>query len=492
MAVRCRINPLFLAFLVVAPPLFAGEIKQPDVAGQFYPASKEELTKTVRAFLQGAELSQAAAAGKVLALISPHAGYQFSGSTAGYGYKLIQGRKYSTVVVLGTGHRYAFSGMAVYPAGVFRTPLGDIPIDEDFCRRIIDGSLVRREPRAFDQEHSVEVQLPFLQAAVAGFRLVPVVVGSCSFEDCAKFAERLRQAIGTRDDVLIVASSDMYHGYDYEEADKTDAVTLKKIAEMDARGLYAGLADGSMQLCGGYGVVSTLLLAKSLGHDTSILLRHANSAQVAGNMTKGIWTVGYASVAIDSEGEKGEAQMLTIEQKKRLLEIARRTIENYLKTGKKQEITENDPLLRKEMGAFVTLHQRGQLRGCIGMMVGSQPLYLTIRDMAVEAATGDPRFMPVRLADLKDIEIEISVLSLMEKTDSAENIELGKHGVMVRKGISCGVFLPQVATETGWSKEEFLSCLCEQKAGLSPDAWKDKSTDLYTFTATVFSEKEMK
>jgi AmmeMemoRadiSam system protein A len=138
------------------------------------------------------------------------------------------------------------------------------------------------------------------------------------------------------------------------------------------------------------------------------------------------------------------------------------------------------------MGAFVTLHRNGELRGCIGNMVGSQPLYLTIRDMAVESATGDPRFTPVKPADLKDIDIEISVLSPMEKVDSADKIEMGVHGVLVRRGFNSGVFLPQVATETGWSKEEFLSQLCGQKAGLPADAWKDKNTDLYIFTADIF------
>ena len=154
------------------------------------------------------------------------------------------------------------------------------------------------------------------------------------------------------------------------------------------------------------------------------------------------------------------------------------------------EVTEQDPLLLKEMGAFVTLNERGQLRGCIGNIVGRGPLYMTVRDMAIAAATEDPRFAPVTLDELGAIEIEISVLSPIEKIDSPDKIQLGKHGVIVKKGFSSGVFLPQVATETGWSKEEFLSNLCAHKAGLAPDAWKDKSTELYIFSAEVFSEKE--
>jgi AmmeMemoRadiSam system protein A len=229
-------------------------------------------------------------------------------------------------------------------------------------------------------------------------------------------------------------------------------------------------------------------LAKSLGHNKAKVLKYTNSAEVTGQKIKGNWTVGYSSTVIDQE--KKEVNMLNKEQRKKLLSIARQSIQTYLETGKKLELEENDQLLTKEMGAFVTLHKSGELRGCIGNLIGSKPLYLTVRDMAVEAAVGDPRFIALKLSELKDIEIEISVLSPMERVDSVDKIQLGLHGVLVKRGFNSGVFLPQVATETGWSKEEFLSYLCAHKAGLSADAWKDKATEIYTFTAEVFSEKD--
>lgn len=138
-------------------------------------------------------------------------------------------------------------------------------------------------------------------------------------------------------------------------------------------------------------------------------------------------------------------------------------------------------------GAFVSLHKDGALRGCIGSLKNDQPLYLTIRDMAIEAATGDPRFPAVELSELNTIDIEISVLSALKKVASAQEIQIGRHGVLVKKGICSGVFLPQVATDTGWSKEEFLDNLCCGKAGLDSGAWKDGSCELYIFTAEVFS-----
>jgi AmmeMemoRadiSam system protein A len=257
---------------------------------------------------------------------------------------------------------------------------------------------------------------------------------------------------------------------------------------MDAELLYQKLEDGSIQLCGGKPAVTTVLLAKESGQKKLSVLNYTNSAVVTGKKIKGIWTVGYASCVIDRE--QGEAEMLNNEQRKKLLAIARKSISTYLETGKKLELSETDPVLLKEMGAFVTLRKHDELRGCIGNLIGSEPLYLTIRNMAVEAAVGDPRFSAVTASELKDIEIEISVLSPLKKINSPDEIQLGRDGVLIKRGFHSGVYLPQVATETGWSKEEFLSSLCAHKAGLPADAWRDKATEIYIFSAEVFSEKD--
>ena len=473
---------------------FAEEVKQPNVAGAFYPKDPAELSQLIDKFLNAANPDEIN--GEIFALISPHAGYGYSGQTAAYGYKLIKGRPYKTVVVIGPSHYFGFSGVSVYPEGIFRTPLGDLEIDSDFSRKLLlkEGN-IDFEPLAFKKEHSVEVQLPYLQKVITGFKIVPVVMGDCTLDTCRKFALLLKEAIGNRRDVLVVASTDMYHGYDYQETEAVDSATLSCLKKMDAEELYYGLREHRFQLCGGFPVVSTLILAKELGHDKLQVLNYTNSAQVTGVKTKGVWTVGYSSCAIDAEnsgnqnGKKGE-QMLSEGQRKRLLEIARSSIANYLKTGNKLEVKETDPVLLQNMGAFVTLHTHGNLRGCIGNMVGSEPLYLTVRDMAVEAAVGDPRFAPVDESELKDIEIEISVLSPLKRVNSADDIQMGIHGVLVKRGLRSGVFLPQVATDTGWSKEEFLSQLCAHKAGLPPDSWKDKGTELYVFTAEVFSQNQ--
>ncbi len=486
-------------WLAASSALASSEIKLPNVAGAFYPDNPEELSQMIDGFLVTAKPEFQAR--DIFALISAHAGYGFSGQVAAYGYKLLKTKPYKTVIVMGPSHHYGFNGFSIYPKGVFRTPLGDLEIDEEFTQKLLNKEEeISFLPAAFEKEHSIEVQLPFLQKSLSGFKIVPILTGDATLSNCQKLAGLLRDAIGKRRDVLVIVSTDMYHGYDYEEAEEVDKSTLTYLKKMDAEGLYYGLREGKLQLCGGFAVVTALILSKELGYNQLEVLDYTNSAIVTDKKNKGIWTVGYTSCAIgvietkeEALGvrqEKREEAMLNKEQRKRLLEIARNSIATYLKTHKKLELSEEDPLLLKEMGAFVTLHKNGQLRGCIGNLIAKGPLYLTVRDMSVEAAVGDPRFSAVELSELKDIEIEISALSPLERIDSAEKIKLGTHGVLIKRGFNSGVFLPQVATETGWSKEEFLSNLCSHKAGLAPSAWQDKSTEIYIFTAEVFSEKE--
>ncbi|MFH0917600.1 MAG: AmmeMemoRadiSam system protein B [Candidatus Omnitrophota bacterium] len=475
---------IFLAYLNCSAAL----IKQPEFGGQFYPAGKEELSGMVDNLLENAAPDQTS--DEIFMLVSPHAGYGFSGQTAAFGYKLIKGKSYKTVIIMGTSHHQVFNGAALYGAGSFATSLGKVDVDEKFTKSILGKyPEVFENPSAFNNEHSVEVQLPFLQKALTDFKIVPVVVGDCSLEACKKIVLLFKEAIGQRQDVLLIVSTDLYHGYDFKEALEVDGLTLDLIKKMDYQGLYYALRDGSAQACGGFATVVALNIAKELGMLRLEVLNHTNSAIVTGKLVKGEWTVGYASCAVFRQG--GE-NMLTTWQKEKLLQIARQSIAMYLETGKKLPVSESDLVLNQKSGAFVTLNQHQELRGCIGNLIGSQPLYLTVRDMAIEAAVDDPRFSALTLPELKDVEIEISVLSPLEKVPSAEKIELGKHGVLVRRGSQSGVFLPQVATETGWSKEEFLNNLCAHKAGLAANAWKDKDTQLYIFSAEVFSEKGAK
>jgi len=181
-------------------------------------------------------------------------------------------------------------------------------------------------------------------------------------------------------------------------------------------------------------------------------------------------------------------ELLTQEQKKKLLKIARETISKYISGGSIPHQKESDPVLNQKMGAFVTLHKEGRLRGCIGNLAGSSSLIDTVREMAVAAATDDPRFPSLEPDELPKIKIEISALSPLRKISNPDEIIAGKHGVLVKNGFTSGVYLPQVALEAGWDKEEFMNSLCGSKAGMPADAWKKGKCEIYIFTAEVFGE----
>jgi len=259
-------------------------------------------------------------------------------------------------------------------------------------------------------------------------------------------------------------------------------------------------------MCGLGAVTSVMIAAKKLGADKLKVLKESTSAEAGGDESR---VVGYLSAVMvrdgrnpvlprtDSSGtvrkggveeSKEMEELLNTKQRKELLKLARDTITFYLDEGKPLERDSSDETLQEVMGVFVTLRQNHQLRGCIGNIIGTKPLYFGVRDMAIAAATQDFRFKTVTKDELKDIDIEISVLSPLKQITDTDEIILGKHGVLVRDAYRSGVYLPQVATETGWSRDEFMNSLCGQKAGMDSGAWKNGKCDIYIFSAEVFGE----
>jgi len=473
------------ALLLFSTSVFSkdADIQKPVVAGSFYPAESVLLAGQIEIYLNDAKPE--AVSGDIIALISPHAGYTYSGPVAAYGYKAISGRKYDTVVIIGISHHVLFDGVAYLEKDLYRTPLGDVPIDLEFTRRLAkaEKDTLCKNPQAYEEEHSAEVEIPFLQASIKDFKIVVLLMGRPDYAVCNKLARGLVKIIkegGKK--VLIVASTDLSHYFQYDDAVAKDRVTLSELMNFDARRFAEKVSEGECELCGSAPVTTALIAGKDLGADRIQVLKYANSGDTTGDRSR---VVGYASVVIYKE----EAGMLNSQQKKKLLNIARNTVESYVKYGKVPEFKETDPDLLRQEGAFVTLHKKGELRGCIGSIIGTQPLWLTVRDMAIESSTRDPRFAPVAPDELKDIKIEISVLSQPKRVQNVDEIKMGLHGVIVKRGLNSGVFLPQVATETGWSRDVFLSNLCASKAGLPADAWKDKKAELYIFTAQVFGEE---
>jgi AmmeMemoRadiSam system protein B/AmmeMemoRadiSam system protein A len=488
-----KILALSFFFLLVAS-LYAAEVKRADLAGSWYPGSRQELESMIDGCLAAAKPERID--GDAFALISPHAGYRFSAPVAAYGFKALKGRAINTVIIVGFSHRRPFDGIAVYAEGSFETPLGNIAVDEKTAREIIlRNARIRFERNVFSEENSVETQIPFIQAVFKTAKIVPIAFGTQAFSDAEILADALAAVLKDRIDCLVVASTDLSHYHPYDEANSMDKHTLGLIKEGKARELYDEAMLGISELCGMMPVASVLMAAEKLGFNGVKVLKYANSGDTYGDKSR---VVGYVSAVVyrvqrtaySVQRKEGEERMLNDAQRKRLLGIARESITSFVRDGKRKSFQEKDPVLNKPMGAFVTLHENGQLRGCIGNMVGSLPLYQTVANMAIEAATGDPRFPVLSPAEIDRIDIEISVLSPLKRVSGYQDIRIPGHGVIVKSAFGGGVYLPQVATETGWTREEFLTSLCGQKAGISPDAWKDGSAELYVFTAEVFGEKE--
>jgi AmmeMemoRadiSam system protein B/AmmeMemoRadiSam system protein A len=437
--------------------------------------------------------------GEILGVVSPHAGYLYSGQTAAFVYKALKDRKKKLVVLLGPSHRYYVKGFSICDKGEWETPLGTVSIDEEFASKLKSHSkLIVNEPQAHAEEHSLEVQLPFLQKTLKDFKIVPIVFNVEEPSMLGILVDALSAELKNRKNWVIVASSDLYHGGNYNTAKTVTDKVDEYIKKFDYEGLLEydrKMRDsGACAACGTSAIAVLLQVMKNLGVTEVKLLASTTSGDVTGEKTG--YVVGYGgwafvkNIAKDTKSKEAESAVefnLTSRDKERLLVIARETITQYVGSNKTPEFKIESKILQKECGAFVTLKKKGNLRGCIGLIVADKPLYLAVRDMAIAAATQDPRFPALSPSEIDDIEIEISVLTPMQKVNSADEIEVGRDGLMIRRGYMSGLLLPQVPVEQGWDKKTFLEHTC-YKAGLPRDAWK--SSELWKFQAIVFSEKE--
>lgn len=480
-------------FLFCASVLAQDKVKYPNVSGQFYSSDKNYLSIQIDNFFKNVKDDPSLKEKDIKALIVPHAGYIYSGQVASFAFKAIKEKKFDAVIILAPSHFYAFRGVSVYKEGLFRTPLGDIQVDSPLAQKLISyDEKIDFIPQAFEKEHSLEVELPFLQKSLENLKIVPVILGQIDYSDAVMVAKAIREI--TKDKkVLIVASTDLSHYHQYSQAIQMDTKTISYINNLDSFGLWQSEIKSQTELCGLFPVLVLLNYAKELGLSTDVL-NYANSGDVTGDKSA---VVGYSSIIFfkqsnDSNSDdlsvKGEEEMFNDVGKRRLLEIARQTITEYITNGKAPDFKEDNPQLNIKRGAFVTLHKEGDLRGCIGTFTSNEPIYKTISKMAIESATEDQRFRPVTREELDKIKLEISVLTEPKLINDWRKIKLGIDGVIIKRGFNQGVFLPQVATETGWDLETFLSQLCWQKAGLPQDCYKDPSTQIYTFQAIIFSE----
>jgi AmmeMemoRadiSam system protein B/AmmeMemoRadiSam system protein A len=494
-----------LVVLTASAPAAVAAVRAPAVAGRFYPEEPAALRSAVKEYLRDA---RPAAPDRPVVLVAPHAGYVFSGQIAADAWNQAAGGAYDLIVILGANHTTAgFAGVSVYTGEGYRTPLGVVQCDRELSRRLCDADpafTFREEVHA--REHSVEVQLPFVQLLFPDTPIVAAVVGGPDPELCAKFGRAVATAAAGRS-VLVVASTDLSHYPAYDDAVAADGALLRALAAGEVRqaaynlrGVIAreesrGRPGLSTCACGEAPLLAALAAAPLLGGLRTVVVSYANSGDTAlGDRDR---VVGYGAVAITRGVAPNDTAALARPQpapgdrlgpadRDALLALARATIEQYLDSQTAPLARGCGPAAWRKQGAFVTLQADGALRGCIGHMAEDRPLCQVVGAMALQAAFNDRRFAPLRAEELPGITIEISVLTPYAPVASADEVRIGTDGVMLRKEGRSAVFLPQVAVEQGWSRSEMLDQLC-RKAGLAAGAWR-QGAELWTFQAEIFAE----
>ncbi len=457
-----------------------GKVRGAVVAGSFYPAPRDSLRRQVTELLQRATVEPMRG---IRALVSPHAGYVYSGAVAAGAYAAIGENIFRRVVVIAPSHRVPFDGVSTYIGEAYETPLGLIEIDlEALAGLATEYSSLKSVSGAHSSEHSLEVQLPFIQIALPETKLVPLVMGSQDEETVRELGAALAKSLGG-DDTLVVASSDLSHYHEDPVARVLDGVVTDHVRMLEPEKLLRAVDCGQAAACGAGPMAVAMFYAREVGAEVSRIISYATSGDVTGDRQQ---VVGYLSAVFALPTVESEGQDLDSDERRQLLRLAREALESHYAGQKPPVVGRPSAKLKQRRGAFVTLTREGHLRGCIGYVEPIVPLWQAVREMAVAAATGDPRFSPVTPDELGDLRIEISALSPLVKCDDPTGITVGSHGLVVRHGGRSGLLLPQVPQEQGWDREEFLAHTC-RKAGLPPDAWK-RDAELFIFTAQVFCE----
>lgn len=519
-------------------PSSSNKVFPNQVAGMFYSPSPTELQNEVKQFIAGAKLKEELSDKDIVGVISPHAGYRFSGSVAGYSYRAIKGRRYSVVIILSFSHHQRTEKIATLDWDGYHTPLGDIPIEKSIVGELTTKypKLIEVNPNPFRGEHSLEVQLPFIKEALPGAKIVPILVSTGREEDALELGDLLFKQFGKKKDILFVVSTDLSHYLSYEDAISVDKELVDIMAKVDlgafmSKGRGEPYKGGYTGACGYFPVLTFLRFFSNYPQDRrkGVVLEYKNSGDTFGERGR---VVGYGSIAFtvekgirdemlsslsnskeefkgkihdsilvnSSDITKRPEYSFTLEEKELLLKIAKRSVEEAVIKGNTSYVPEkpDSERLGRLGAAFVTIKcntdtsgrcqgKGDELRGCIGHVIATVPLYLCVAQVARAAAIEDPRFPKVTPEELPYLRYEISVLTAPEKVEDPNTIVVGRDGLIISKGGWRGLLLPQVPGEFGWNREQFLDATC-RKAGLYPGCWKEEGTIIERFQAVVWGE----
>lgn len=464
-------------------------------AGGFYPADPDELNKTLDKLFFSVKK---ATVKDVAAVIVPHAGYPFSGAVAANSIQQIDpDKEFDNIFIIGSSHYIDFDGASIYSAGDYLTPLGKVPVNRELAAKIIhDNPVFSFNPEADNKEHCIEVEVPFLQYHLKKpFRIIPVVIGTSSAETCKKIANALLPYFNEKN--LFIISTDFSHYPSQQDAKIVDKNSEEAIVSNSPAELLQTITSNASKkvpalltsMCGWTSVLTMLYMTSPDPSIKIVPLLYRNSGDVANGDKSRV--VGYWSIAVTRTGtNKDDKTWLNIDDKdkREMLKISRSALNRFISEGR-QPVDQPVPagnIMNRKYGVFVTLTENGELRGCIGRMLPDKPLFQLIPEMTVAAASQDPRFKPVRRGEEKEIRIGISVLSPLKKIRSPDEIIIGRHGILIRKGDKEGTLLPQVGK--GMTTEQFLGLCSSEKAGLGWDGWK--TAEIFIYEAVDFSESQ--
>ena len=460
-------------------------------AGRFYSDNPEELKNDLKACFENTNKVPLEG---LQAVIVPHAGYVFSGQIAAKAFASIDTQKqYKRIFLIASSHYAAGTGASIYNKGNYETPLGVVNTDKETIEALLKHKdLFSYLENAHNREHSLEVQLPFLQYLYDEDLppVVPIVITTQNANTCHKLADILKPYF-TQDNLFII-SSDFSHYPAYADANRVDRETAKSILSKSPEQFLKtlqkhdseGVENLATSACGWTSILTLMFMAEEVPGLQFNAFAYKNSGDHPAYGDKS-GVVGYHAITLSAQSKKDFK--LTKTEENQLLEYARYVIEKDLLLTDKRVFKFKSEALNTKCGAFVTLHKGDKLRGCIGRFGDQLPLWKVVEEMAFSAAFQDTRFSPVTAEEMKEIHLEISILTPLTKVDDIDEIIPGKHGVYLKNGFSSGTFLPQVATETGWNREQLLGHLSRDKAGLDWDGWRN--SELYIYEAIILEEQ---
>ncbi|MFC2032339.1 AmmeMemoRadiSam system protein B [Chloroflexota bacterium] len=422
-------------------------IRKPVVAGQFYPESPSQLKAMIEAMV-----NEKAKKKEVIGLISPHAGYIYSGPVAGAVISSIKLK--DTFIILGPNHTGRGKPFSIMTEGTWKTPLGEVEIDSTLGKQILDNSSHLAEDNAAHQhEHSIEVQLPFLQYFKSDIKIVPIVLAYATGATYKEIGQEIAQAIKSLNkDAVIMASTDMTHHEPHESAQRKDTQAIEAILDLNEDELLKRVDQLNISMCGYAPVVSLITAAKELGAKGAELVRYQTSGDASGDYSS---VVGYAGIII------------TAEEMSPLVKLAKKTVETYVKEGKTIQPEELTPEMKQQAGVFVSIHKSGDLRGCIGTFEPQKDnMAEEIITNAIASATRDPRFLRIAPDELKDLHYSVDVLTKPEPIERQDQLDPRKYGVIVESRFRKGLLLPDLE---GVDSVDYQIDICRQKAGIAPD-----------------------